>query len=72
MTNRIFGDMKSVRDSDCESSTAQKMSELKQGAAEKVKQMGENIEHLVTSHPTVSMLVAVAAGVTLGWWVKRK
>lgn len=32
----------------------------------------QRVENLITTHPLAGLAVAAAAGISIGWWVKRK
>lgn len=72
MINRIFveGDAAS-NDKSPASATLEEASRVAEAVTEQAKQLQKHAERLITSHPVAALTVAVAAGLVIGWWVKR-
>lgn len=45
---------------------------LRDASLQQLDRTRERIEAFIAAHPAISLGAALVAGITLGWWVKRK
>ena len=45
---------------------------LRDASSQQLQRSLKRLETLIVSHPAVCLGAAIAVGITLGWWVKRK
>ena len=73
MTYRIIDELRAAAKQNLEATPRdQKANQITAAATEQAQLAIKQLERAVLTHPVAAIGVAIAAGVVLGWWVKRK
>ncbi len=73
MANRISKQINSPKQaSELISDAIEHPAETAEAALGQAKRVAARLENFVTGRPAMALGVAIAAGIALGWWVKRK